>query len=117
MGLGPWPCEHRALDVLRRERTAPGLRLGMGPEPAPARPLLLPPGVEAPRAGAGGREVEPDEAVERGGHAAVDSRPEALREVELEVRHRHFAREEEGDRASEEAEQDQASAEYLERAA
>src|SRR5947209_14168163 len=59
-----------------------------------ASTTLLPPhGVEAPWTRAGGREVEPDEAVEHGGLAAVQDWPKTLGEVELEVRHRHFARE------------------------
>src|SRR5687767_10620282 len=55
------------------------------------------PRVEAPRARARGREVEPHEAVEDGGDTLVHHRPEALHGVELEVRHRHFAGEHEGD--------------------
>src|SRR5713226_1002272 len=73
-----------------------------------------PPRIQAPRPGSGGREVEPDEAVERGDHATGHDRPEALRDPELEERHRHFARQEEGDRASEQAEEEQAPAERLE---
>src|SRR5712692_3532845 len=78
-------------------------------------PRLLPPlGIQAPWPGAGGREVEPDEAVQHRGHATVHGRPEALRGVELEVRHRHFSSQEKGDRASEQTDEEEASAERLE---
>lgn len=57
------------------------------------------------------------EAVQHGRYAVVHDRPEALRRVELEVRHRHFARQEKRDRAGKQAEQEQASAKYFEDAA
>src|SRR5439155_4465341 len=41
--------------------------------------------VEAPRARAGRREVQPHEAVQHRRDALVDGRPEAVREVKLEV--------------------------------
>src|SRR6266446_2526891 len=75
-----------------------------------SRPRLLPPpGVQAPRPGAGGCEVEPDEAVEHREQATVHGRPEALRGVELEIRHRHFSSQEKGNRATEQTDEEQAS--------
>src|SRR5512135_679793 len=65
--------------------------------------------VQAPRSGTGGREVEPQEAVEHGGHPAVQVWPEAARGVELEVRDGHLAGQDEGDGAREEAEDQEAT--------
>jgi hypothetical protein len=59
-----------------------------------------------------GREVEPDEAVERRGDAVVQHRPRTPRKGE-EVRHRHFAREGKGDRSGVQPEQEQPAAECL----
>src|SRR5688500_4142870 len=92
--------------IMNRVASSPRSRIA-GSAPAPQR-------VQAPRPGAGGREVEQDEAVERGRDPAVDGGPEALGEMELEVRHRHLAGEDEGDGAGEEAEQEQPAADHLE---
>src|SRR5689334_19583371 len=65
-------------------------------------------GVNAPRPGARGREIEPDKTVQRSGRAAVDGGPEALRGVELEIRDRHLAGKDKGDRAGEQPQKDEA---------
>ena len=67
-------------------------------------------GVEAEGAGAGEDEVEEDEAEEDRGVAAVQDREEALRRVRHPVGDRHLAGEQEGDRAGEEADQQQRAA-------
>src|SRR4051812_43917991 len=51
--------------------------------------------VDAPRAGAGGGEIEEHEAVEHRGVAAVQHRPEILRRVAHEIGERHLARQDE----------------------
>src|SRR6476646_9702758 len=73
--------------------------------------------VQAPRTRAGGREIEEDPAVENGRCALVHDGPEALGRVKLEIRHRHFARQDEGDGSGEKSEEDQGTAEGLEHAA
>src|SRR5439155_7874739 len=117
IGVEPSLCKERRTRV-RPIDTPSGGFSGGAPKCLGCYAGLCPPhGVEAPRPGACGREVEPEEAVERRGTAAVHRRPETLREMELEVRHRHFARQEEGDRSSEQAEEEQAPAQHLEDAA
>src|SRR5262245_65870310 len=75
----------------------------MGPQdtlraPSPHR-------VQAPHSRARGRVVQPEEAEEHGGRALVLNRPQTVWLVELEIRHRHLARENEGDQPGEATEE------------
>ena len=67
-------------------------------------------GVDADGAGAGGGEVEKDEAEQDGGVAAVQGGKEALWKMRHEVGDGHVAGEQEGHRAGEQAEDDQQAA-------
>src|SRR5882762_10891940 len=88
---------------------------GSGPSTMERSRGLLPPlGIQAPRSRAGGREVEPDEATDRGGNAVVHDRPKAVWGKELEIRYGHFAGQQERYGRSEQADEEQGTADRLE---
>src|SRR5881296_1869278 len=64
-----------------------------------SRGLPPPLGIQAPRPRPGGREVEPDEAADRGEGTVVGDGPEAVGREELEVGHCHLTGQQKGDRA------------------
>src|SRR5712691_9895945 len=76
----------------------------------------LPPalGIQAPWPRPGGGDIEPDKAEHDGGMPLVEQRPEAMWRVAHEVRDGHLARDDEGDRAGEQSEQQEQTAECLE---
>ena len=69
--------------------------------------------VKAPRSRTNGEKVQVDETEEHDDLSTVANGPEIPGEVRLEVRDRHFAREEEGDRARQKAKHDERSSERL----
>src|SRR5262249_53121316 len=100
---GPPRGASRARRICRR-----GLGCGPGSTPAPEQR------VEAVVAAALGRDKQEDEAEQDGGYPLVLQGPSAVRRVELPVRDRHLAREDEGHRPGAETEQDQNAAEEFE---
>src|SRR5687767_1202074 len=70
--------------------------------------------IDAPAAGAVGREEQEDEAEQHGWFAVILDRPEALRLMELEVCDRHLAGKDEGDRPRPDPEHDRCAAVELE---
>src|SRR3989441_1842803 len=78
-----------------------------------AESLLPPLGVEAPRPGAGGREVEKEKTEEDGGVPLIEHWPEALRRVADEIGDRHLAGEDEGHGPAEQSDQEEQAAKRL----
>src|SRR4051812_49892469 len=87
------------------------LSRGLGPAPAPEQR------VEAVVAASLGRDEQEDEAEQDGGYPLVLQGPGAVPRLELPVRDRHLAGEDEGDRPGEEAEQYRDAAKEFENAA
>src|SRR3954462_8037013 len=73
-------------------------------------------GVDAPRAGARGRQIQASEAVENRQRAAVDQRVKALRKVTDEIGEGHLAREDEGCGSRQQAEDQKCAADQFDEA-
>src|SRR6185437_12109227 len=71
-------------------------------------------GIQAPRPRARGGEIEPDEAEQDGGVPLIEHRPKTVWRVAYEVRHRNLARDDEGHRPGEQAEEEAKAAKRLE---
>jgi hypothetical protein len=72
--------------------------------------LAAPSVIDTPRTGAGECQVEEGKTVEHLGFAAIEQREEAARGADHEIGHRHFARQDEGGRPGEQADQQQQTA-------
>src|SRR3954447_5438707 len=73
--------------------------------------------IQAPRAAAREREIEKDETIKDRGVPTINHWEERARRMAPPIRDRHFARQNEGDRAGEQAEHQQRAADQLEKAA
>src|SRR5437764_9092051 len=80
---------------------------------SPDRRVPFPCSIDAPRARAGGREIEEDEAIEDRGFAHIDDGPEALREMSHEIAYRHLAGANESGEPGEQPQRDQRATGHL----